>query len=292
MKLITQQNLSCHLFVLQVCFYKSCFAHPYLDVLEHVIIPQSSRFASVLHPSSLHNHVVIPPVESPVCFVFVSLMRSGKMISPRDRRMSCLWGLSLLYAASFLLSSAMADDGVFLNCSTPVTVQARNSVWLNCTISPREGKFNGTRYRWEDGTGTICSDGMQEICSWDNETYVRLFIQDVVKENNYTVKIMGDKGTAESTIQVQVIKNNAKENDSTVVAETAINEAVIKRTRDLQAKMANHEMVILITFIGVIIALGLLYFLFGTRRGRKMLTAVRKEKAQGDYCGLNARDTA
>lgn len=26
--------------------------------------------------------------------------------------MSCLWGLSLLYAASFLQSRAMADDGI------------------------------------------------------------------------------------------------------------------------------------------------------------------------------------
>lgn len=158
--------------------------------------------------------------------------------------MSFGWiSLSLLYAASFLISassnkrifyylactaskytvhckyfmmdvisfialishSGVSNPGVSLNCNETVKVVAGETVTLNCTISVLGTDCSGQSYNWNNSHGKItCDSGdMKYKCEWDNQTYVMLTISNDVKEDNYTVHIWTNCGTAKSSVHVQ-----------------------------------------------------------------------------------------
>lgn len=117
--------------------------------------------------------------------------------------------VSFMYVMQFknnhTINALFFHSGVWLECNTSVTVQARNTVTLYCTIHSRDGNFVGDGYSWEEGANTICNNTWKkERCEWDNRTYVWLTIQDVVKESEYTVWIKGPSGRDDLSIKVQV----------------------------------------------------------------------------------------
>lgn len=91
-----------------------------------------------------------------------------------------------------------------LICNKTVTVQIGKSVTLNCSINwaPHDPHIEcvGVNFSWyhkdEDTNDSIPYDDdcKKYICEWDNLTYVSLTILSVLKEENYTVRMLSNCG--------------------------------------------------------------------------------------------------
>lgn len=102
--------------------------------------------------------------------------------------------------------SGVSNPGVSLNCNKTLKAVAGETVTLNCTIYVLEAHCRGDFYIWNNSHGKItCNSGdMKYKCEWDNLTYVTSTISNVVKEENYTVRIWTNCGPAESSVNVKV----------------------------------------------------------------------------------------
>lgn len=149
-----------------------------------------------------------------------------------------------------------------VKCNETVEVVAAQTVTLNCTIDPKN--CTGVRYHWDSTQSDIlCNSGLKYRCEWDRLTYVSLTISNVTKEENYTVRIQTDCAvTKPSTIKVQVIPSSK-----------IFGEGEDEATQVLP--------LVLGIFIALI-ALGILYFLFGTDRGRGIMKCIKKQRIPGD----------
>ncbi|CAK6982812.1 uncharacterized protein LOC122970953 [Scomber scombrus] len=171
---------------------------------------------------------------------------------------------SLLCAATILQSSASAEE-VSLKCNDTVEVDDGEDVTLNCRITDMTGNnCKGVEYHWSNSHGSIqCNSDLKEyICGWDKLTYVYLTISNVIKEENYTVRVRMDCGFAPSS---------------------AIKVQVQKQSRRGDTEPSKSQSRVIPTILGIFIttaAVGFLCFLFITNRGRQIINRMKKEKTQ------------
>ncbi|GAA6236291.1 uncharacterized protein LOC108872587 isoform X3, partial [Lates japonicus] len=103
------------------------------------------------------------------------------------------------------------------------------------------------------------------ICDSDNQTYVSLIISNVMKEENYTAAVITDCGLPlSSPINVQVKHFHGDKIES---------ELNLERDTKISA---------ILCICVVVIVAGILYFLLGTDRGRKIIKHFTREKIQRD----------
>ncbi|GLD46971.1 uncharacterized protein AKAME5_002952900 [Lates japonicus] len=171
--------------------------------------------------------------------------------------------LTLLSAAAFLQSSVSA---VLLKCSETVEVVAEETVTLTCSIHYQDVAVGGCKvisFTWNNTNVSIpCDSGSGEyICDSDNQTYVSLIISNVMKEENYTAAVITDCGLAlSSTINVQVKHFHGGPEPEKVTNVAAISGICV-----------------------AVIVAAILFFLFGTDRGRKLIKHNTRETNHTAY---------
>ncbi|KAI9529385.1 hypothetical protein NQZ68_011090, partial [Dissostichus eleginoides] len=172
----------------------------------------------------------------------------------KSSRMTFTW-LCLLFAAPLLLSAASSDD-VSVKCNDTEAVFGQSAT-IHCTYTLPRGRFR--QYHWNDTRGDIkCnSDSGKHTCESDSVTrHLSMTISDVRKEENYTVNIQTDHGTAKSPhIKLQIISPKSLE--------------FIKTT---PAPIKTHGPVILGIVVPVIALV-----LFGALFGKKIINHINKE---------------
>lgn len=100
---------------------------------------------------------------------------------------------------------------VSAKCNSTVEVVAGEAVTLNCTITTMQDNCSVESYKWNNTHGEIsCNNSglMEYSCDGVNQTYVWLTIQNVKKDENYTIEVETDCGLAKSHIKLQVQQNS------------------------------------------------------------------------------------
>lgn len=164
-----------------------------------------------------------------------------------------------------------------LKCNDRVEVVARENVTLNCSIIYGPGlECTGHQYHWSNSHGSIqCNSRlMKPFCGWDTQTYVYLTISNVTKEENYTIIIASDCGFPKKSIKVRVKQDTTTQKNNQTVG--------IMHPEATEPLLSHHHVNTPILGIFVTLAVvGILYFLFGTNRGRQIISRMKKERTQG-----------